>query len=211
MNTQSKSSHADFETKNKPLFQFFTDGIKDLYWAEKAIESLLKKNKSLAYTEELSDAIEDHELQTQKHILRLEKVFKHLDMKPEGKKCEAIAGIIKEAEETVSDTPEMSMTRDAVIIINAQKVEHYEIASYGGLLQIALTFNLDAIADLLEKSLLEEEETDVLLSEIAESFINLEAAEENEDDNEDDDNDKNDNKSSKEGNKQKRATASASA
>lgn len=190
MNSTSSLSQKVLKNKYKPLFQFFIDGIKDLYWAEKAIETLLKKNKSLAYTEELSDAIEDHEKQTQKHILRLEKIFHALKMKPEAKKCEAMAGIIKEAEETVGETPENSMTRDAVIIIAAQKVEHYEIASYGGLLQIALTFNMNPIADLLEKTLLEEEETDLLLSEIAESFINLEAAQEDDDDDDDDKEDK---------------------
>lgn len=195
MNSTSSLSQKVLKNKYKPLFQFFIDGIKDLYWAEKAIETLLKKNKSLAYTEELSDAIEDHEKQTQKHILRLEKIFHALKMKPEAKKCEAMAGIIKEAEETVGETPENSMTRDAVIIIAAQKVEHYEIASYGGLLQIALTFNMNPIADLLEKTLLEEEETDLLLSEIAESFINLEAAQEDDDDDDDDDDDKEDKKS----------------
>src|SRR5690554_1799529 len=188
-------SQTVLENKYKPLFQFFIEGIKDLYWAEKALETHLKKSKALAHTDELSEAIEDHELQTQKHILRLEKIFQRLNMKPEAKKCEAVAGLIKESEETVSETPENSMTRDAVIIISAQKVEHYEIASYGGLLQIALTFNMGPIADLLEKTLLEEEETDLLLSEIAESFINLEAAQEDDDDDDDDDDDKEDKKS----------------
>lgn len=166
------------ENKYKPLFQFFIDGIKDLYWAEKAIETALGKNKKLAYTEELSEALEDHEMQTRKHISRLERVFQALKMEPEAKKCEAMAGILKEAEEIISKTPEKSMTRDAVIIIAAQKIEHYEIASYGGLVQIALTFNMDSIAGILEKILEEEEETDLLLTDIAESHINLEAAEE---------------------------------
>src|SRR5690554_5385731 len=194
MNATTSLSQKVLKNKYKPLFKFFIDGIKDLYWAEKALETHLKKNKALAYTEELSDAIEDHERQTQKHISRLEKVFHGLKMKPEAKKCEAMAGLIKEAEETISETPENSMTRDAVIIIRAQKVEHYEIASYGGLLQIALTFNMDSVADWLEKTLLEEEETDELLSEIAESFINLEAAHEDEDDNEDENDEKSDKK-----------------
>lgn len=190
MNTKSKLSQKVLKNKYKPLFQYFINGLKDLYWAEKAVEALLKKNKSLAYTEELSDALEDHEKQTQKHIRRLEKIFDSLKEKAEAKKCEAMAGLVKEAEETVKETPKNSMTRDAVIIISAQKVEHYEIASYGGLLQIALTFNMDSVADWLEKTLLEEEETDELLSEIAESFINLEAAHEDEDeDNNEDDND----------------------
>lgn len=192
MNTKSKLSQKVLKNKYKPLFQYFINGLKDLYWAEKAVEALLKKNKSLAYTEELSDALEDHEKQTQKHIRRLEKIFDSLKEKAEAKKCEAMAGLVKEAEETVKETPKNSMTRDAVIIISAQKVEHYEIASYGGLLQIALTFNMDSVADWLEKTLLEEEETDELLSEIAESFINLEAA--HEDDNEDDNDEKSDKK-----------------
>ena len=200
MNSTPNLSQKVLKNQYKPLFQFFIEGIKDLYWAEKAIETLLKKNKSLAYTEELSDAIEDHERQTHKHILRLEKIFYGLEMKPEAKKCEAMAGIIKEAEEIISDTPENSMTRDAVIIISAQKIEHYEIASYGGLLQIALTFNMSSIADLLEKTLLEEEETDLLLSEIAESHINLEAADEDQED-------EKENKETKEG-KKSRSTSS---
>lgn len=187
MKSTSSLSKKVLKNKYKPLFQFFVDGIKDLYWAEKAIESLLKKNKALAYTEELSDAIEDHEKQTQKHILRLEKIFYALNMKPEAKKCEAMAGLVKEAEETLDSTPANSMTRDAVMIILCQKVEHYEIASYGGLLQIAITFNMGSIADLLEKTLQEEEETDLLLTEIAEDFINLEAAEEDDSDDDDDD------------------------
>lgn len=176
--SSNNNSSIDFGEKFRPLFQYFTDSLKDIYWAEKAIEEQLKKIKSLAYTEELIDAIEDHELTTHKHILRLEKIFQKLNMESQGKKCEAIAGIIKEAEDTINKTPENSMTRDAVIIINAQKIEHYEIATYGGLLQIALTFEKDAIADLLEKTLIEEEDTDMLLSEIAESFINLQASEE---------------------------------
>ncbi len=200
-------SQTVLENKYKPLFQFFVEGIKDLYWAEKALETHLKKSKALAHTDELSDAIEDHELQTQKHILRLEKIFKRLNMKPEAKKCEAMAGLIKESEETVSETPENSMTRDAVIIISAQKVEHYEIASYGGLLQIALTFNMEPIADLLEKTLLEEEKTDLLLTEIAESYINLEAAEEDEEDQDNkDDSDKDSDKSKKEKSSDKKET-----
>lgn len=197
MNSTSSLSQKVLKNKYKSLFQFFINGIKYLYWAEKAIEALLKKKKSLAYTEELSDAIEDHEQQTRKHILRLEKIFYGLNMKPEAKKCEVVAGIIKEAEEIVSETPENSMTRDAIIIIAAQKIEHYEIATYGGLLQIALTFNMGSIADLLEKTLLEEEETDLLLSEIAESYINFEATQEDEDDNEDNNNDEKEDKKTK--------------
>lgn len=207
VNSMSTLTQSVLENKNKPLFEFFVDGLKDIYWAEKAIEALLKKNKSLAHTEELKEALEDHELQTHKHALRLEKIFNRMKMQPEAKKCDAVAGIIKEAEDVIGKTPEKSMTRDAVIIIAAQKIEHYEIASYGGLLQIALTFNMDSIADMLEKTLDEEEETDVLLSDIAESFINLEASEEDEDNKNEKDEDKDEDQ--KESDK-KKATASKS-
>lgn len=188
-NSISTLSRESLETKFKPLLKFFTDGIKDLYWAEKAIEPVLKKNKSLALTDELADALEDHEIQTQKHVLRLEKIFQKLNIKPETKKCEAAAGIIKEADEIIGATPEKSMTRDAVIIIAMQKMAHYEIASYGGLLQIALTFNMNQVADLLEKTLNEEEDADLHLTDIAESYINLEAAEESNTENTGKDND----------------------
>jgi ferritin-like metal-binding protein YciE len=101
-----------------------------------------------------------------------------LEKKPEGKKCEAMDGLVKEARTIISETKENSMTRDAALIIAAQKVEHYEIASYGGLVQLAITMGLDQAAGLLDKTLTEEEETDQLLTDIAEEFINIEAEEE---------------------------------
>lgn len=122
------------------------------------------------------EALEVHEMETHKQIIRLERLYKYLNMKPEAQKCDAMIGIIKEAEESIMKTPEQSMVRDAVIIICAQKVEHYEIASYGGLLQIAATFGLEEIAEILEETLDEEKEIDIKLTDIAESYINIEAA-----------------------------------
>lgn len=165
--------------KNSDLHKFFIDVLKDIYYAEDKLVDALEKMQKAATTEELQDAFEDHQLQTKKHISRLEKVFKLLDEKPEKKKCEAMDGLIKEAESIISSTKENSMTRDAALIIAAQKVEHYEIASYGGLVQLALTMEHDKVADLLEKTLEEEEDTDFLLTEIAETSINIEAEEEN--------------------------------
>jgi ferritin-like metal-binding protein YciE len=126
-----------------------------------------------ATTEELKDAFEDHLLQTERHVRRLEKVFQTLNKKAEGKKCEAIEGIIREAESIIEGTPEGTLTRDAALIIAAQKVEHYEIATYGGLLQLAITMDLYDTADLLDKTLIEEEDTDALLTIIAENEVNL--------------------------------------
>jgi ferritin-like metal-binding protein YciE len=111
-------------------------------------------------------------------VKRLERVFKIIGKKPEGKRCEAMDGLIKEAETIIRETKEGSMTRDAALIIAAQKVEHYEIASYGGLVQLAITMQLHRAADILEKTLFEEEDTDQLLTYIAESSINMEAEDE---------------------------------
>ncbi|ROH99745.1 ferritin-like domain-containing protein [Chryseobacterium daecheongense] len=166
------------EMKNSPLHKFFVDALKDIYYAENAIIDALGKLQEAATTEELKDAFEDHQLQTKKHVSRLEKVFKLIDEKPEKKECEAIKGLIKEGEEVIKSTEEGSMTRDAALIIAAQKVEHYEIATYGGLAQLAITMGHDKAADLLEKTLQEEEDTDYNLTEIAETSINFDAEQE---------------------------------
>ncbi|MDQ0064159.1 ferritin-like domain-containing protein [Chryseobacterium lathyri] len=166
------------EMKNSPLHKFFVSALKDIYFAENAIIEALEKMQEAATTEELKDAFEDHQLQTKKHVSRLEKVFKLIDETPAKKECEAIKGIIKEGEEVIKSTEEGSMTRDAALIIAAQKVEHYEIATYGGLAQLAITMGHDKAADLLEKTLQEEEDTDYNLTEIAETFINFDAEQE---------------------------------
>src|SRR5690606_7252088 len=160
------------------LQKFFVDALQDIYYAEDAIEKSLAKIKHKATTEELQEALEDHELMTKKQLLRLEKVYKLLGEEAKKKKCEAIDGIIKEVDEMIKHTEDGSMTRDVALIIGAQKVEHYEIATYGGLLQIAITLGHNKVADLLETTLDEEEETDYLLTEIAEEFVNFEAKEE---------------------------------
>lgn len=175
--TQSRQTGSK-EDKNAPLMQLFTDALKDMYWAEQAIIEGLKKLQQAATNEELTEAFEDHELETKKHLSRLEKVFEQLNLPAEGKKCAAMEGILKEADEVIKHTPEGSATRDAGLIIAAQKVEHYEIASYGGLVAIAHTLGYTKAAKLLQKTLDEEEETDLHLTDIAETAINFEAAEE---------------------------------
>lgn len=160
------------------LEEFFISALQDIYYAEAAIEEALGKVKNKATTEELEEALEDHQLVTKKQILRLEKVFKHLGQEAKKKKCDAIDGILKEVDEMVKNTEDGSMTRDVALIIGAQKVEHYEIATYGGLVQIAITLGHDKVADLLETTLDEEEETDEILTEIAEEHVNFEAKKE---------------------------------
>ncbi len=166
------------EGGSSSLERLFMAQLKDIYYVEKRLMELLPKIKEGCTTEELEDAFDLHLQQTEKQAKRLEKIFSMLKQEPEAKKCEALEGLSREAEETMHETESGSMTRDAGLIIAAQKIEHYEIASYGGLLALAMTMELPHIARLLEKTLFEEEETDHLLTEIAEGFINFEAEEE---------------------------------
>ena len=140
----------------------------------------LPKMQEAATTEELKNAIEEHLAQTETQVKRLEQVFELIGKKAQAKKCDAMEGLIKEGESIIEETEDGSMTRDVGIIIAAQKVEHYEIATYGGLAQIATTMGLDEAADLLNETLEEERETDELLTEIAENNINWEAEQETE-------------------------------
>lgn len=160
------------------LEKLFTDSLKDLYWAEKHLTKALPKMQKAATTQELKDAIDEHTAQTEEHVTRLEHIFEMMNMKPQAKKCDAMEGLIKEGETVVDETEEGSMTRDAGIIISAQKVEHYEIAAYGGLSQLATTMGHNEIAEILSTTLEEEKQTDADLTEIAESNINWKAEDE---------------------------------
>lgn len=174
--TGAKKAGAGQETPQ--LEKFFIDALKDIYWAEKHLVKALPKMQKGATTEELKNAIGEHIAQTQEQVTRLEEVFALFDKKPQAKKCEAMEGLIEEGASVLEDTEDGSMTRDVAIIIASQKVEHYEIASYGGLVQLAKTMGNDKAARILEKTLEEEKETDQLLTEIAEGGINWEAVQE---------------------------------
>jgi ferritin-like metal-binding protein YciE len=163
---------------NSQLDKFFQDSLKDIYWAEKHLTKALPKMQKAATTEELKNAIEEHTAQTEEHVSRLEQVFELLGKKAQAKKCDAMEGLVKEGESVVEETEDGSMTRDVGIIMSAQKVEHYEIAAYGGLAQLATTMGLEDVAELLNQTLEEEKETDSLLTEIAENNINWEAEQE---------------------------------
>ncbi|HEV8283920.1 MAG TPA: ferritin-like domain-containing protein [Chitinophagaceae bacterium] len=177
-NVRAASSHNGKEGQASLLEKFFTDQLKDIYYAEQQLLKAIPKMAQASTTEELEDAFNEHLKQTERHVKRLEKVFQIIGKKPEGKKCEAMEGLVKESETIIKETKKDSMTRDAALIIAAQKVEHYEIATYGGLVQLAITMGLNRAADILDKTLLEEEDTDALLTDIAETYINIEAEEE---------------------------------
>lgn len=179
-NGKTKDHDGNKAQTNSQLQKFFEDSLKDIYWAEKSLTKALPKMQKAATTEELKNAIEEHLAQTENQVKRLEQVFELIGKKAQAKKCEAMEGLIKEGESIIEETEDGSMTRDVGIIIAAQKVEHYEIATYGGLAQIATTMGLDEAADLLNETLEEEKETDELLTEIAENNINWEAEQETE-------------------------------
>lgn len=179
MKQQRKTmSAADRERDKSALLKLFTDEIKDLYWAEKHLVKALPKMAKGATSEELKDAIEKHIGETEIHVARLEDVFGILGLKPQAKKCDAMEGLIEEGNSILEDTEEGSMTRDAGIILAAQKAEHYEIATYGTLRVLANTLGLSAAAEIFEATLEEEKATDVGLTVIAESFVNEAAAQE---------------------------------
>lgn len=175
-----KSKNTGAGAGNSLLQELFLDSIKDIYYAEKAIAKALPKMKKAATSEQLATAFQDHLEVTNGQVTRLEQVFEAMDEKARGKKCEAIEGIIKEAQSIIEDTEADTATRDVGLILAAQKVEHYEIATYGGLKQLASTLGLTEVEQLLQQTLDEEKEADVLLTQIAENDINYEAAEEDE-------------------------------
>jgi ferritin-like metal-binding protein YciE len=163
---------------NTQLEKYFHDALKDIYWAEKHLTKALPKMQKAATTDQLKSAIEDHIEQTKEHITRVEQVFEMIGKKAQAKKCEAMEGLVKEGESIVEETEDGSMTRDVGIIMAAQKVEHYEIATYGGLVTLAKTMGLEDAASILTQTLEEEKQTDAGLTEIAENNINWEAEQE---------------------------------
>jgi ferritin-like metal-binding protein YciE len=163
------TSEAPIDSK---LREFFVEELKDVYWAEQHLVATLPKMEAAATTEKLRAAFADHLIVTQKHVTRLQDAFSLISEEAQAKKCEAMAGITKEGEEIIDETEAGSVTRDVGLIMAAQKVEHYEIATYGGLKQLAQTLGYRDVAGLLQATLTEEKEADSLLTLIAESGVN---------------------------------------
>ena len=171
--TKSKGNQADSEMDSM-LEKFFKDEIKDIYWAEKHLVKALPKMYAAATTVALRDAIHEHGAVTQNHIVRLEEIFQLLQAIPGGKKSEAMAGIIIQCDEMILDTADGTVTRDAGIILMAQKAAHNQMASYGGLAQLADTLSLTRAASIMNQMILEEKTTDECLALIAEDHIHAE-------------------------------------
>lgn len=158
------------------LMDLFEDGLKDLYWAEKALVKSLPKLAKNAANQDLQSAIEIHLQTTNEHVTRLTKVFELIEKKPIAKKCDAMEGLIEEANGILKET-EAGVVRDAGIIAASQKIEHYEIASYGTLRAFAEVLGLMEVEQLLAETLQEEKDSDAELTILAVTAINAEAVE----------------------------------
>ncbi len=172
MNNEQKTNKLTPEMKDSDFHKFFIEELQDIYWAETHLVKALPKMQKAATSKELAKAIEKHLEETKKHVETLEQVFELLEEKAKGKKCEAMAGILAEGDSIVEDTERDTMTRDAGIILAAQKVEHYEIATYGTLRVFAKQMGHTDVYDLLSETLENEKATDIALTKLAESFVN---------------------------------------
>ena len=156
--------------------ELFEETLKDIYYAEKAILKALPKMAKKANSKKLQTAFTKHERETERQIKRLDQVFELLGKRASGKDCPAIDGIIEEAEEVMKEAKDETI-RDAAMLAAAQAVEHYEISRYGTLVAWAEKMDMSDAAELLEATLEEEKATDAKLTELAESEINVEAEE----------------------------------
>ncbi|WP_215240341.1 YciE/YciF ferroxidase family protein [Dyadobacter helix] len=176
-------SEPKFKTKTSvgaepALMELFVDSLRDIYWAENHLVKSLPKMIASSSSQKLGSAIENHLKQTVEHVNRLLVIFDLLGIEAIAKKCDAMEGLTKEGEGILESTHEGTATRDVGIILASQKVEHYEIATYGGLVQLAATLGLTEVADILSQTLEEEKQADHLLTEVAENEINYKASEE---------------------------------
>lgn len=164
-------------TAAEGLRELYIDSLKDIYWAEKALLKALPKMIKNASTENLISCLDEHLAVTEEQVARLDKVFELAGKKAVAKKCEAMDGLIKEGQDIMEST-EPGPVRDAGIIAASQKIEHYEIATYGTLVAFARTLGEDEAVQLLEMTLAEEKEADTTLTDAAYNTINFDAAEE---------------------------------
>jgi len=172
--SSAENNNADMESS--ALNELFVNELKDIYWAEKHLVKNLPKMVKAASSPELKEAIQSHLAETEEHVTRLDSVFESIDEKPSAKKCEAMSGLVDEANDGVSDTEEGTMVRDVAIIACGQKIEHYEIATYGTLRTLAQVLGHTEAEQLLAETLDEEKAADEKLTEIAEGFVNQRAA-----------------------------------
>ena len=160
--------------KPKLLSDLFHATLKDIYFAEKKILTTLPKMAKAAQSKDLKAAFVKDERETRGHVKRLDQVFKIFGKKPQAKKCEAIMGITKEGAEIMTEFKGMPAL-DAGLTAAAQAVEHYEMSRYGTLKTWATELGMPNAADLLDATLKEEKATDLALTSLAKSVVNVEA------------------------------------
>jgi ferritin-like metal-binding protein YciE len=159
--------------KTETLDGLYTDLLKDLYSAEKQLVKALPKMAKAAQSSDLQKAFNEHLNQTERQVERIERIFSEMDGSPRGKKCVGMEGLVKEGDEIINETEKDAM--DAGLIAAAQKVEHYEIASYGTARSWAQRLGHDKAARILQETLDEESRANEKLTKIAESHANMEA------------------------------------
>ena len=166
------------EHDGEKLKKLFVDGLKDIYWAEKHLTKALPKLTKAANSEALREAFESHLSETEGHVSKVERVFGIIGEKAQAQHCPEMGGLITEGQEAIEFTEKGTSVRDCALIMAAQKVEHYEIGSYGSLRSVARILGYEEAAEVLQAILDEEGIADKKLTELAETYINEEAAQE---------------------------------
>jgi len=164
--------------RESKLQRFFVNQLKDLYWAEKKLVKTLPKLSEAATAPELKDAFTNHLQETRQHVERLEQVFAIAGEETDSVKCPAMAGIVDEGSDIIDETDDDTAQRDVGLIFAGQKAEHYEIATYGGMVELAKTLGYEDAASLLKQTLEEEKNADDLLTRIAQQSVNQRALQE---------------------------------
>ncbi len=172
----SQKNSQEYGIQESDLMKLLEYELKDMYWAEKALVKAIPNMVKSATSQDLKEALENHLEETEGQVQKLEQVFEMLGKKASTTKCEAMSGLIKEAEDIMKNT-EAGAMRDAGIISAAQKVEHYEIASYGTLRAFANILDQGEAADLLEEILEEEKDADQKLTEVTKDILKIEEEE----------------------------------
>jgi len=156
------------------LNDLFLMELKDIYDAEKQLVKALPKLAKTAVNSDLKAGLEGHLEETKQHVTRIEQVFEMMGVKAQSKKCVGVQGLLEEGQEAVSKQTDKDLS-DAILIASCQKVEHYEIASYGTLCAWALVLGQDKAEKILHETLEEEKAADKKLTEVAESAVNSQA------------------------------------
>ncbi len=174
--TTSKDNLRSRSKAGENLNLLFMEGLKSIYWAEKELVNALTHMSENALDERLVEVLEKHTTETQAQVEKVEKVFELLEESPEANRCESMEGLIREGE-AVIESLELGPVRDAAIIAAAQKVEHYEIASYGTLAAYADLLQYGEVKNILGEILEEEKMADEKLTNAAYNSVNIDAAE----------------------------------